>query len=125
MKKLNKSRKIVAYKKAHPEATYKQIASEIGCHFSLVSLALKNAGLTTPHKKKPTKGQQVLRKVLKEDKPWMPSPLLPAPEVPEPDDVILRLSAEIAQMDEEIQGWKTVVSYLESKLGIDAHGTAI
>lgn len=131
MKKQNKSQQIVAYKKANPKAKYREIAKAIGCDISLIGMALKKAGMTKVIKrrkvatKKPTPGQQVLRKVLKEDKPWMPPNLLPVPEVPEPDNAILRLSAEIAQMDEEIQGWKTIVSYLESKLGIDAHGTAI
>jgi hypothetical protein len=115
MKKQSKTSKIVAYKRAHPEATYKQISAAIGCDVSLIGHALGKAGLTQKYKRRrtapkvtPTEGQKVLRDVIGKQ-----------------EDEVMRLVVEIDHLHQQLDGWKAIVSYLEGKLGIDPHGTAI
>jgi len=119
MKKQSKTSKIVAYKNAHPEATYKQIGTAIGCDVSLIGQALGKAGLTQKRKTrkvtpkvKPTVGQEVLRNMMVKD-------------IEEQELHILRLETEIDQLEQQVDGWKAIVSYLEHKLGIEPHGTAV
>ena len=111
MKKQSKSAKIVAYKKANPNAKYAEIAKAVGCNVSLIGAALSHAGLTKKHK--PTKGQQILRDHIRKEAQRTDAPSVHA------------LNVEIFRLRQQVAGYIAVISYLESKLGIDENGTPV
>lgn len=111
MKKQSKSAKIVAYKKANPNASYEEIAKAAGCDRSFVGVALSKAGLTK--KRNPTKGQQVLRDHIRKEAQRTDVPNVHA------------LSVEIFTLRQQIAGYIAVISYLESKLGLEENGTPV
>ena len=108
MKKNSTTEKIIAYKKANPKATYSEMAKEFKCNISLIGFALKGAGMTKPRNKtkKPTKGQEVLRQHILKDNEYR-------------DGEIHRLNVEVYTLTQRIIGYVSVISYLESKLGIE------
>lgn len=103
MKASTISEQIVQYKKANPKAKYFEIAMKFKCNVSLVGAALKKAGMTKT-RKKPTKGQKILREVLKQEVAPIPS--------------IHALNVEIYNLRQQIAGYVAVISYLENKLGM-------
>ena len=114
MKQQTKASKIVAYKKANPSATYQQIADNVECDVSLVGNALSKAGLTKKYKKRRvTKGQQVLRDHIRKEAQRTDAPSVHA------------LNVEIFRLRQQVAGYIAVISYLESKLGIDENGTPV
>jgi hypothetical protein len=107
MKKTSKSAKIVAYKKANPQAKYEEIAKAVGCNRSLIGNVLSNAGLTRKYKsRKVTKGQQVLREHIRKEAQRTDAPNVHA------------LNVEIYTLRQQVSGLVAVISYLENKLGI-------
>jgi hypothetical protein len=107
MKKQTKTSKIVAYRKANPKATYKQIAENVNCDISLIGNALSKAGLTKRYKsRKVTKGQQVLREHIRKEAQRTDAPNVHA------------LNVEIYTLRQQVSGLVAVISYLENKLGI-------
>jgi hypothetical protein len=114
MKKTSKSAKIVAYKKANPKAKYEEIAKAVGCNRSLIGNVLSKAGLTRKYtKRKPTKGQQILREHIRKEAQRTDAPNVHA------------LNVEIFRLRQQVAGYIAVISYLESKLGIDENGTPV
>ena len=115
MKKQTKTQKIVAFKKANPNASYAEIAKAAGSSVGMIGITLSKAGLTKKRKavhKQPTKGQKILREVLKQEVAPIPS--------------VHALNVEIYNLRQQINGYVAVVSYLENKLGIGAqNGSAI
>lgn len=116
MKQQTKTQKIIAFKKANPKASYEEIAKGAGTSLGMIGITLSKAGLTKKRKpkvvhKKPTKGQAILRDVLKQE-----------PSVSSTH----ALNVEIYKLRQQINGYVAVVSYLENKLGIGAkNGPAI
>ena len=105
MKKQTKTQKIVAFKKANPNASYAEIAKAAGSSVGMIGITLCKAGLTKKSKtvrNQPTKGQVVLREVIKQ----------------EPAHNVHALNVEIYNLRQQIAGYVAVVSYLENKLGI-------
>ena len=116
MKKQTKTQKVIAFKKANPNASYAEIAKAVGTSIGMIGITLSKAGLTKKRKpkvvhKKPTKGQAILREVLKQEPPV---------------SNVHALNVEIYNLRQQINGYVAVVSYLENKLGIGAqNGPAI
>lgn len=107
MKKETKSQKIIAFKKDNPNASYAEIAKAVDSTANTVGVTLSSAGLTKKRKvvrKQPTKGQKILRQVLKQQVAPIPS--------------VHALNVEIYNLRQQIAGYVAVVSYLENKLGI-------
>jgi hypothetical protein len=103
----SKSEQIVAYKKANPKAKYVTIAEAVKCDISLVYPALKKAGMTKKiNKRKPTKGQQILREHIRKEAQRTDAPNVHA------------LNVEIYTLRQQVSGLVAVISYLENKLGI-------
>ena len=107
MENQTKTQKIVAFKKANPNASYAEIAKAAGSSVGMIGVTLRNAGLTKKRKavrKQPTKVQKILREVLKQEVAPIPS--------------VHALNVEIYNLRQQIAGYVAVVSYLENKLGI-------
>lgn len=123
MKKETKSSKIIAYRKANPNANYAEISKATGATVGLVGVVLSKAKLTNKTvakkkvtkkaTKKPTRGQQILREHIKKDAEYT-------------NGEIHRLNVEVFTLRQQINGFVAVVSYLENKLGIGAeNGSAV
>lgn len=111
---MSKSNQIRDLLKANPEMPVAAIAATVGCNSALVyqvkAAMKKEAGTAeTPAVKRgrpakqPTEGQIVLREVLKRD------------------------DHTVRALQEEIKGYRTVISYLEHQLGLkdSQRGTSI
>ena len=86
----------------------------VECDVSLVGNALSKAGLTKKYKKRRvTKGQQILRDHIRKEAQRTDAPSVHA------------LNVEIFRLRQQVAGYIAVISYLESKLGIDENGTPV
>lgn len=120
MATISKAQMVRDYAKDHPDASTKDIAKAVGCSEGYVWIArnnydtnarkMKKAAKTAPKKTqkktpkvKPTPGQIVLRKFIKDQD------LLE----------VVRLNAEVDRLKEQANGYRSVISYLEFKLGIE------
>jgi hypothetical protein len=116
MKKVNKTSKIIDYKKANPDATYAEIAKYAECKVGTIGNVLRKAKMSRKYTSRktvaPTQGQQVLRDhIVKEDKKTATE--------------IHRLNVQVFTMRQQIAGYVAIISYLEHKLGIKEDGATV
>ena len=97
------SKKIRAYKLAHPKAKAKEIAAAVGCKPAYVYQVLH----IKPEKNtEPTEGQQIVRQELtrlnKDIDDWR--------------SLYLQTLDEVEQLNQDVVGYRAVISYLQGQI---------
>jgi hypothetical protein len=97
------SKKIRAYKLAHPNAKTKEIATAVGCKPTYVYQVLH---IKLEKVAKPTEGQQIVRQELtrlnKDIDDWR--------------SLYLQTLDEVEQLKQDVVGYRAVISYLQGQI---------
>jgi len=107
------SKKIRAYKEANPKAKAKEIATEVGCKPAYVYQVLLGDAKKNKPKLKPTEGQQVLRKEIDRLHALIAN-LEMLKDIN--DQIIEEQEAELEQLENDVIGYRAVISYLQGQL---------
>ena len=99
------SKKIRAYKQAHPKAKAKEIASAVGCKPAYVYQVLHYKNKDVP-KDTPTEGQQTLRNEI----------VRLNTDVDSWRDLYFTCLDEVEQLNQDVIGYRAVISYLQGQL---------
>jgi hypothetical protein len=97
------SKKIRAYKLAHPKAKAKEIATAVGCKPAYVYQVLH---IKSEKNAEPTEGQQIVRQELtrlnKDIDDWR--------------SLYLQTLDEVEQLNQDVVGYRAVISYLQGQI---------
>ena len=97
------SKKIRAYKLAHPKAKAKEIAVAVGCKPAYVYQVLH---IKSEKSAEPTEGQQIVRQELtrlnKDIDDWR--------------SLYLQTLDEVEQLNQDVVGYRAVISYLQGQI---------
>ena len=124
------TKEIAAYRLAHPEAKYAEIAKAVGCTVGSIGNILGRLGMTKKRKRlkkaKPPE-QKALNLEVQKEPVTAPTGKLTAPTgklTSEAKD-IYRLNVEIFTLRQQVAGYVAVISYLEHKLGLKEDAASV
>jgi hypothetical protein len=102
------SKKIRAYKQAHPKAKAKEVAAAVGCKATYVYQILhyKPKSIKTVAGAKPTDGQQTLRNEI----------VRLNADVDSWRDLYFGCLDEVEQLNQDVVGYRAVISYLQGQI---------
>jgi uncharacterized protein YfcZ (UPF0381/DUF406 family) len=120
------TKEIAAYRLAHPEASYAEIAAAVGCKVGSIGNILGQLGMTKKRKrfkKRKAPVQQVMNLEVKQETVVPPAAVEKTLSTEAKD--IYRLNVEIFTLRQQIAGYVAVISYLEHKLGLKEDGATV